>query len=129
LKTLKTLNISPSLYSIVDDPYLSLAPQLEEFAGKNILESLTFYISVELDSSFCNTDRADWGKLDSVLSKGGAFPFLRRVEITVVLWDDVVNVWLEKHLWDIGMNHFPLLRDCDGLTFLFEVRTLSCLGA
>jgi hypothetical protein len=101
-----------------------LAPQLEEFAGKNILESLTFSILVELDSDNCITDPADWGKLDNVLSKGGAFPFLRRVEITVVLCGARVGYeWLEERLWDIGRNHFPLLRDCDSLTFLFEVRT------
>jgi len=27
---------------------------------------------------------------------------------------------LEEDLWD-ATNHFPLLRDCDGLNFLFEV--------
>ena len=113
--------MSPRIYDFGDDPYLSLAPQFEEFAGKNVFESLKFCISVESFTP-CDTDPAEWEKIDNILSKSDAFPFLRRVEITVLLGNnDPIHQELEKDLWDIGKNHFPLLRDCDGLTFLFEV--------
>jgi hypothetical protein len=98
-----------------------MAPGFEEFVGRNVLESLKFHMTLERYAR-CNIDRADWEILDKILSKDGGFPFLRRVEITVVLGeDDLVHDELEEDLWDIGTNHFPLLRNCDGLTFLFEV--------
>jgi len=113
--------MSPRIYDFGDDPYLSLAPQLEEFAGKNVFESLKFRIWVESFTP-CDTDPAEWEKIDDILSKSDGFPFLRRVEIAVLLGNnDPIHQELEKDLWDIGKNHFPLLRDCDGLTFLFEV--------
>lgn len=121
LKTLKILNISPNLYTPADDPYLSLAPQLEQFAGRNVLEGLKFHIWVDSDTR-CNTDPANWEKLDNILSQSGAFPFLRSVEIVVLQADNASYKALEEDLLDIGRNHFPLLKARGGLAFLFEVR-------
>jgi hypothetical protein len=90
-------------------------------AGENVFESLNFCIWVETFTA-CDTDPAGWEKLDHILSKSAGFPFLRRVEITVILCEgDPEHEDLEEELLDIGMNHFPLLRDRDGLTFLFKV--------
>jgi hypothetical protein len=121
LKTLKALEISPRLYSFGDNPYLSLAPQFEEFAGKNVLESVKFRIWVDVLTPI-DTDPAEWEKLDDILSKRDGFPFLRRVEITVRLGKyDRIHQELEEELWNIGKHHFPLLGSCGGLTFIFEV--------
>jgi len=98
-----------------------LVPQFEQFAGKNVLESLKFHIWLEFLNP-CDTDPAKWENLDNILSTSDGFPFLRRVEITVNLRDDPVQRELEKDLLNIGKNHFPSLRARDGLTFLFEVR-------
>lgn len=70
----------------------------------------------------CNTDPADWGKLDNILSKSGAFPFLRNIEIVVLRDYCAMHNALEEDFLDIGTNHFPSLRDRDGLTFPFEIR-------
>ena len=113
MKTLKALDISPRLYSFGHDPYLSLAPQLEEFAGKNVLESLKFRIWVDFLTPIY-TDPAEWEKLDDILSKSDGFPFLRRVEITVRLGNyNPIHQELEKELRNRGRRHFPSL-SCDG---------------
>jgi len=99
-KTLKTLNFSPVLFSGSDDPYLSLVPCL-------------------------TTDPGEWEILDNILSKSGAFPFLRRVEIRVNLcdhwWGDEFEDVVEE-IEAIKTHHFlPWLRDHDSLVFIFEV--------
>ncbi|KIM42762.1 hypothetical protein M413DRAFT_10230 [Hebeloma cylindrosporum] len=119
-KTLKGLTISQDLYDFRLNPYLSLVPQLEKIAGKNVLESLSFHFLISIFPSVRDTDLAEWRKLDSILSKSAAFPFLRRVEITIVLLR--LDGGLEKELRELGTDQFPLLRHCDGLTFLFEVK-------
>ena len=120
--TLTALDITPRLYHFSDNHFLSLAPQFEEFSGKNVLESLKFSIWPEF-LTLDETDPAEWEILDNILSKSGGFPFLRRVEIVVNLCDDPVDQELERDLLDIGKNHFPFLRACDGLNFRFAVRT------
>ena len=119
--TLTALDITPRLHNVGDNHFLSLAPQFEQFAGKNVLESVNFRIWLEFLNP-CDTNPAEWENLDDILSKRDGFPFLRRVEIMVNLGDESVHQKLEKDLLDIGKNHFPSLRARDGLTFRFEVR-------
>lgn len=57
----------------------------------NVLEDLKFRMSLERHAR-CKVDREDWGKLDNILSRSSGFPFLRRVEITVVLGEgDIIH--------------------------------------
>jgi hypothetical protein len=103
-----------------------LVPQLEEFGGKNVLESLKFDIMMERKTP--TTDPAKWEKLDNILSKSGAFPFLRRVEIRVDLWDrhyiygdDELEDIVEE-LKALEANNFLWLGGHDSLVFIFEVK-------
>ena len=125
-KTLKTLNLcSLVLYSSFSDPYLSLVPRLAEFSGNNVLEALKIIMG-ETDTA-CTTDPGEWEKLDDVLSKGGAFPFLRRVEIKV----DLCDHWRGDEFEDVveefeamEMNNFLWLRGHDSLVLFLRLRSV-----
>ena len=79
---------------------------------------------MDIDTA-CTTDPPEWEKLDNILAESGAFPFLRRVEITVELCNhDRVDEFKDvvEELKAIGTNHFLWLRNQDSLVFIFDVR-------
>lgn len=122
VKTLKTVKLLPMLETREDDPYLNFAQELEQIAGKCVLETLIVHIDIDTDCR-CTTDASQWSQLDLVLSQSDSFPRLRRVEVKIAIWH-----WsrdyseFQAQLEDIGRECFPWLRDNKAVEFDFEVR-------
>jgi len=121
LQTLKTVGLYPMLETQEQDPYLNLITELKQIAGRNIIEEIILRISIETDRR-CTTDASRWNQLDRVLSQGGSFPFLRSVEIKVIIhhWYREVAEF-QSRLEEIGTSCFPWLRDNQDVQFNFEV--------
>lgn len=118
-KTLKTLNLLLTGFKR-SLPILGTSTR-----RNNVLEALKIIMG-ETDTA-CTTDPGEWEKLDNVLSKGGAFPFPRRVEIKVNLCDhwrgdefkDVV-----EELEAMEMNNLLWLRGHDSLVLLLRLQSI-----
>jgi len=121
LQTLKTVGLYPMLETQEQDPYINLAAELEQIAGENIIEDIILRISIETDRR-CTTDASRWNQLDRVLSQRGNFPFLRSVEIKVIIhhWYREVAEF-QSRLEEIGTSCFPWLRANQDVQFNFEV--------
>ncbi|KAF8954250.1 hypothetical protein BDZ97DRAFT_492293 [Flammula alnicola] len=120
LQTLKNFALSRMIEEVGDDPYVHLVEELDEIAGKNVLEELILDIGIDTDC-MCTTETSRWSSLDRVLSSPGAFPFLRRVDVSVTTWQWVHDyAQLHEKLRDIGSNLFPGLRN-KSIEFSFEV--------
>ncbi|KAF8954248.1 hypothetical protein BDZ97DRAFT_1626640, partial [Flammula alnicola] len=119
LRTLKKIRLSPILEEVQGDPYVHLTGELKDIAGKNVLEELILRIQIETDH-MCTTEASKWSELDRVLSQPRAFPFLRRVEISVTTYQ-CSRDYTELHdkLEDIGRNLFPGLRSNKSVEFSF----------
>jgi len=121
LKTLKTVKVFPMLETEETDPYIHFTQELEQIAGKNVLETLLFEIDIETDRR-CTTESSRWAQLDLVLSQPNAFPFLRRVELKISIWR-----WsrptdeFQARLEEIGGNDFMGIRANKAFGFKFEV--------
>ncbi|KAF8905781.1 hypothetical protein CPB84DRAFT_565177 [Gymnopilus junonius] len=103
------------------DPYAHFTRDLEQIAGKNVLEVLKIHISVSTNCT-CTTDPAVWSRLDEVLSRPNGFPFLWLVEFSVaLLYYSFDYTDLQAELEDIGKNCFPWLWENEDIDFSFEV--------
>ncbi|KAF8905784.1 hypothetical protein CPB84DRAFT_1771189 [Gymnopilus junonius] len=121
LETLKTVRLHPMIETQEEDPYLNLTAELEQIAGKNVVEDIVLCISIETDRR-CTTDASRWNQLDRVLSQGGGFPFLQSVEIKVIVyhWSREVADF-QSRLEEIRVSCFPWLRGNKDVEFSFEV--------
>ncbi|KAF8960269.1 hypothetical protein BDZ97DRAFT_1330660 [Flammula alnicola] len=122
LRTLKKIRLSPMLEGVQDDPYVHLTEELKDIAGKNVLEELILDIGIDTDE-MCTTEASRWSELDRVLSQPSAFPFLRRVEMSITTYQ-CSRDYTELHdkLEDIGRDLFPGLRSIKSVEFSFEIR-------
>jgi hypothetical protein len=121
LKTLKTVKVFPMLETEETDPYIHFTQELEQIAGKNVLETLLFEIDIETDHR-CTTESSRWAQLDFVLSQPHAFPFLRRVDLKISIWRfSRPTDEFQARLEEIGRNDFMRIRDNKAFGFKFEV--------
>jgi len=127
LKTLKTIQLYARLETEDKDPYIHLTKELEAIAGKNALEQIIINIEIEIDDT-CTTDPTKWAQLDDVLSTANGFPFLRRVEVKIVLHcygSKYVEWALVEDLRAVGDNDFPWLMAASQIKFGFDVSFYS----
>jgi len=122
MKTLKTVKLYPMLESREDDPFLNFAQELEQIAGKSVLETLIVQIDIDTDCR-CTTDASQWSQLDHILSQDDCFPLLRRVEFKIIIWHWSRDYGeFQTRLEDIGRECFPWLRNNNDVEFDFEVQ-------
>ncbi|KAF8968044.1 hypothetical protein BDZ97DRAFT_1916272 [Flammula alnicola] len=121
INTLKKLILHINVDSEHTDPLSGLCAELEEMAGRNVLEYLEICVDVEMDM-YCKTGD-EWGMLDKVLSKSG-WSALKRVWLDVVVRsrrrrkDD----YLVGVLGTLPQRQFPILSCSKTIDFIFEAR-------
>ncbi|KIM42781.1 hypothetical protein M413DRAFT_10245 [Hebeloma cylindrosporum] len=125
LQTLKMIRLNPMLQTVEDDPYLHLTKELEAIACKNVLTELFITIEMVTDRA-CTTDRTKWAQLNRVLSIDNGFPFLRRVEVKIILgfprYDWNILQWeFHRKIMDIGGSQFLWLLASEQINFTFAV--------
>ena len=121
LKTLKSVTITPLIDWENFDPYANWTHELQQLAGRNVLEVLVIDIDVETNSR-CTTDPARWAQLDIVLSRGG-FPYLGCVELKVTVWHAApVDEEFMARLRRIE-DQFQWLRESKEVYFSFSLRS------
>jgi len=125
LKTLKTIRLYTTLESGDQDPYLHLTKEFEVIAGQNFLEQIIINIEVEMGET-CTTDPSKWAQLDGVLSTANGFPFLRCVEVKIVIpyccRIDHVNEKFVEEIRAVGESGFSWLVAAKQIEFAFDVR-------
>jgi len=105
-----------------DDPYKHFAHELEQMSGDNVLEEIELCLNIETHDE-CNTEVERWAQLDNVCSQHGAYPYLRRVQISVTTFScgrdytDLHSILRD----DIGINGFRQLRNNKRIEFSFNV--------
>ncbi len=105
-----------------DDPYKHFAHELEQMSRDNVLEEIELHFNVQTDH-LCNTEVERWAQLDDVCSHHCAYPYLRRVEISVATFS-CGRDYKDLHSTlrnDIGVNGFRQLRSNNRVEFSFNV--------
>ncbi|KJA18193.1 hypothetical protein HYPSUDRAFT_965998 [Hypholoma sublateritium FD-334 SS-4] len=105
-----------------DDPYKHFTHELDQMAGDNVLEEIELQLSIETND-VCNTEVRRWAQLDNVCSQHGAYPYLRRVQISVTTFScgrDYTALHSTLRA-DIGINGFLQLRSNNRVEFSFNV--------
>lgn len=105
-----------------DDPYKHFAHELEQMSGDNVLEEIELQLNIETND-VCSTEVERWAQLDKICSQHGAYPHLRRVQISVTTFScgrdyTVLHSTLRD---DIGMNGFRQLKSNKRVEFFFSV--------
>ncbi|KAF8968043.1 hypothetical protein BDZ97DRAFT_1800617 [Flammula alnicola] len=121
INTLKKLILDIDIDSEHTDPLSGLCAELEEMAGKNVLEYLEICVDVALDQ-YCKTGD-EWGRLDKVLSKSG-WSALKRVSLDIMIGslgrpEDDDLVWV---LGTLPQRQFPILSSSKTIDFIFDVK-------
>ena len=122
-RTLKLLDFSITVVGDHYDPLCGLNHELGFIAGNNIVEGLKLDVVVQDDAS-CRTESDDWSAFDSVLTKSGAFPMLRRVSVGI-LWysvfdEDEESGWQDHVLESLKEDKFPRLVESKAVEFKFR---------
>ena len=114
-RTLKVLKLRIAVVGDYD-PLCGLNRELKVIAGNNILEKLELDMVVNTDVS-CRTDSEVWHTFDSVLTKSGAFPALRRV--SVKFWWYTTDVLDQDRVESVKEDKFPRLVESKTVEFTF----------
>ena len=121
--TLTTLKVIYNVmsWSHSEVPLKGLCHELDLFPRNNVLEVL----EVEVDMSIVleSTREEQWGRLDSVLSRG--FSRLRRVAIGVIFQDTMglPQIAQLQQCEEISRTHFPCLRENAAVELDFSARS------
>ena len=123
-RTLKLLQVR---FVVGDDynPLCGLNRELKVIAGNNILEKLELDMVVNTDVS-CRTDSEVWHTFDSVLTKSGAFPALRRV--SVKFWWYTTDVLDQDRVESVKEDKFPRLVESKTVEFTFRAELRDGIG-
>ena len=118
MQTLKHIVVNIDVDDADLDPLFGIPSELEDMRTKNIIETITIGILVQMDIDCRQGD--DWSKLDKVLTTPGWFS-LKRVSlaITIVSFgrDDSLEVALRK----LPETQFRRLSASNSVLFNFEV--------
>ena len=123
-RTLKVLKLRIAVVGDYD-PLCGLNRELKVIAGNNILEKLELDMVVNTDVS-CRTDSEVWHTFDSVLTKSGAFPALRRV--SVKFWWYTTDVLDQDRVESVKEDKFPRLVESKTVEFTFRAELRDGIG-
>jgi len=123
MHTLKHIVIFISTDDDDDDPLFGIPSDLEDMRSKNVIESVTIEIMVEMDASCSQGDA--WGRLDEVLTTPGWFA-LKRVSLTIRVSRYASGNELEMALRRLPETQFPRLSTSNLVSFDFKVRCSNC---
>jgi hypothetical protein len=118
MQTLKHIVVN-TVYGDDVDPLFGIPSELEVMRSKNIIESVTIGILVQMDADCRRGD--DWGRLDIVLTAPGWFS-LKRVSLSIEIGSssregDELEVALRK----LPETQFPRLSSSKSVSFDFKV--------
>lgn len=119
------MELFPIVSAEHEDPYLNLADELERLSqmGMNALEKLSINVRNQTNCFF-TTQLTRWSRLDeALLSRAGAFPELKEVELRIILAFTNVAMppALKPQLNIVGTLGFPRLRASRSVKFSFRV--------
>lgn len=101
------------------DPLAGLCNELEDMKNKNIIETITIGVSIDIDSDCRRGD--EWGRLDTALAQPG-WPKLQRVLLKIVVWSyERADDELERALKKLPQTQFPNLSSSKSPSFEFSV--------
>jgi hypothetical protein len=122
MQTLKHIVVNIYVDDIDVDPLFGIPSQLDEMRTKNIIETVTFRISVETDTDCRRGD--DWGRLDEVLTAPGWLS-LKRVSLAIEIASYVRSGnELEVALRNLPETQFLRLTSSKSVSFDFEVNPI-----
>ena len=121
MQTLKHIVVHIEVDDDDVDPLFGIPSELEEMRTKNIIETVTIGILVQIGADCRRGD--DWGRLDEVLTAPG-WSSLKRVSLAIEIAsygrsDDELEVALR----DLPETQFPRLSSSNSVSFDFEVNS------
>jgi hypothetical protein len=122
MQTLKHIVVNIYVDDIDVDPLFGIPSELDGMRNKNIIETVTFRISVETDTDCRRGD--DWGRLDEVLTAPGWLS-LKRVSLAIEIASYVRSGnELEVALRNLPETQFLRLTSSKSVSFDFEVNPI-----
>ena len=122
--TLTTLKVMYNVmsWSHSEVPLKGLCHELDLFPRNNVLEVLG--IEVDMSIVIGSAREGQWGRLDSVLSRG--FSRLRRVAIGVIFQETMglPEIAQLQQCEEISRTHFPCLRENAAVELDFSARSM-----
>ena len=123
MQTLKHIVVGIFVDDVDDDPLFGIPSELEDMRTRNIIETVTINILVQIAADCRRGD--DWGRLDEVLTAPGWFS-LKRVSLAIEMdpsrfrnGDELVVA-----LRNLPETQFLRLSSSDSVSFNFKVGPL-----
>ena len=119
MHTLKHIVVDIEVDNADVDPLFGIPSELEDMRTKNIIESVTIGILIQMVEGCRRGD--DWGRLDKVLTTPGWF-VLKRVSLAIKISSyGRSDNRLEMALRKLPETQFPRLSTSNSVLFNFEV--------
>lgn len=119
MHTLKHIVVDIEVDNADVDPLFGIPSELEDMRTKNIIESVTIGILIQMVEGCRRGD--DWGRLDKVLTTPGWF-VLKRVSLAIKISSyGRSDRRLEMALRKLPETQFPRLSTSNSVLFNFEV--------
>ena len=124
MQTLKHIVLDIHVNDNDDDPLpvFGILSEFEDIRTKNIIETVTIEILVQMDANFHQGD--NWGRIDKLLTTSG-WSSLKRVSVAIDIAsycrsDDELEVALRK----LPETQFPRLSSSNSVSFDFNVHSV-----
>ena len=124
MQTLKHIVLDIHVNDNDDDPLpvFGILSEFEDMRTKNIIETVTIEILVQMDANFHQGD--NWGRLDEIFTTPGWFS-LKRVSLAIYIASvDGSNNVLEVALRNLPETQFPRLSSSNSVSFDFEINPI-----
>ena len=114
MQTLKHIVVRIAVDSLDDDPLFGIPSDLEDMRTKNVIETVTIRIMVQMDAVCREGDH--WGRLDEVLTTPG-WVSLKRVSLAI----NIISFGRSDNELALRKLQFPRLSSSNSVSFDFNV--------